>query len=376
MRAGLFSGLIGGALLFLTSNSSRAEGFEAGFESRGLTHDVEWEALRGPLKFYVSPGLDLGEKETKAAMLFYYHGTNGRPELEFIRQHIDEDDPWILVGMTFLGSGQFQYSEEARGAEMKIFQEIREELSGFLEGKEIATYVGGFSKGGWVSGLFAESDPTVDGAMILGAGVFDREGETPLAPFKFPKRILIGVGEQDGNLGMSYKALLRFKDLGGEVIFDEWKDLGHEPPNHSETIQQWLAVAVNSKGQLQSKALDWVERSLKEIETGEMPVQRKYIRLKAMSVAPFARFADEEGKRAVRKIVEEVVKDKAVIPEREAERLYLETLAKEAGERSLENLIECRRSYRDISEKYPGTHFGKRSDDALVRTGKLLEGRP
>ncbi|NIP97911.1 MAG: prolyl oligopeptidase family serine peptidase, partial [Akkermansiaceae bacterium] len=101
--------------------------------------------------------------------IFYYHGTGGKPTTELIRSHTGGQD-WFVVGMAYRQKGSFTYSRQTLEDEWQILHATRRHLATKYNLDPKRVYVAGFSKGGWMSGFMLQRDPSLAGAIILGAG--------------------------------------------------------------------------------------------------------------------------------------------------------------------------------------------------------------
>ena len=112
-------------------------------------------------------------------------------------------------------------------------------------------YIGGFSKGGWMTGMIAEAYPDeIAGAWIGGAGVTPRFANMPKPKGTYiarrgkkPTPIYIGVGELDINRIAALDGITHYAKLNGQVTFDEYANIGHAYKNTS-SIEDWFAVEL------------------------------------------------------------------------------------------------------------------------------------
>lgn len=173
--------------------------------------------------------------------VFYYHGTGGRPDINLIRSHTGGQD-WIVVGMSYVKEGTFQLTPEGLAAEMKVLKEVREQLQQRVNLDPERVYVSGFSKGGWMSGLFLQQDRSLAGGIILGAGHL-HEVKGGSRPFAESIPIFIGVGRYDGNYPLALQAMVFFRKLGAATVMETWAELGHRfPQDKSQGLTEWFAL--------------------------------------------------------------------------------------------------------------------------------------
>lgn len=200
--------------------------------------------------------------------VLHYHGTGGRPNTDLIRSHTGRKD-WIVVGMGYVREGQFQLTPEGLDAEIRVLEEVRAQLQTRINLDPSRTYVSGFSKGGWVSGLLLQKERSLAGAVILGAGHL-HQLQTPSPPFANKKAVFIGVGRYDGNYPLSLKAAVFFRGLGANSVMEAWQGIGHRFPREgSKGLKEWFALQVGN-GPLENE----MEKELNQILASEDKFQK------------------------------------------------------------------------------------------------------
>jgi predicted esterase len=349
----------------------------------GTVVEFCWPGLPQPLQVFVPGNYDdsAGAVQTYP-VLFYYHGTDGRPTVDFVRHHSAGRD-WVLVGMTYRSPGRFQYSKEGIAKEMEIYQAVRLALSQRLRIDGARTYVGGFSKGGWVSALFLEKDPFLAGGLIMGGGVFERRDESEPPAFSRPKAIYIGIGEDDGNFALSHKAKRHFDQFGASTTLELWAGIGHSLPAEARDLRQWLRVEASGSAAtdpenhpMRAEAITWFDRELRRIQKDEPAAIDRYLSLQRLAGAPFSKLADQEALNAAKKCYAKTVSEPDLAAEMEAEKRFREILERETRDLLVQTLIACHRDYAELAQTMPDTYFGQRARASEERTRRTLGPHP
>ncbi len=329
---------------------------------------IQTEHFENPVLVWLPKNYDASKQWPVMA---YYHGTNGAPTVEYLRLYSGGND-WVLIGMTYQKPGQFQFSGENLATERAILDEVLATVSKNVPIDKNRIYVSGFSKGGWVAGLFLKTDPTLAGGMILGAGTFT-EGMTD-----HPKKLYIGIGEDDPNLAMSFRARREFGvNKATEITFEIWPEIGHKFPMNgldpaSEPMQQWMQVQAGVADQ--GDAIEWMEGKLGTIGKSEsLSAFQKLEQIERMEASPFAGLLDKEGKEALA----EAITDLKTLPETQAEQkarsAFLKVIEYESRDRFISTLAECAAGYSRIVTAHPDTVYGKRAKAAMERIAQTLE---
>ena len=303
--------------------------------------------------------------------VFYYHGTSTVPDTKFIEHHTDRRD-WIVVGMSYRQRGQFTLTPETLADEIQILDSVREYLAlkHSLDRKRV--YVAGFSKGGWVSGLLVQRDPTIAGAAILGAGHLHRMQAQP-GPFRKRTPIFLGVGREDGNYPFSLRAVTFFRSLKAPVIMETWHGLGHTFPREgSPGLRQWLALEVDPTKDLTSVASAWVDERLNEIKEIEDPVEG-WLAYRELEDMPYLRTLDDEKKKEVMAARKSLEADEPVATEAKLLSAHRKLLRKEISSHARGSYEELLLDYLRISESAPESRQGKLAHHDHLRVEKILK---
>lgn len=315
-------------------------------------------------------------------VVYWYPGTGGRPSVDYIRRHT-EGKGWIIVGMGFRDPGRGKGDEASIATEMAILRGVRERVEHEYRIRPAHSFVGGFSKGGWVSGLFLARDPTLAGALIMGAGLLappPGAGEKAAAQ---PRRAAyIGIGELDGNRAMSQRAARELPLLNTVVTLDVWDGLGHTAPDRSESLRQWLrsASAESSGGAvidpLRIEAVEWfdlefVRLTSEKTDAGTLP--ERFFALEKLGRMPFFAALDDESRTAARDTLAEWSARPDLAPELGAQREYAAILNREGRDRQIGTLSVCREDYQRLAESAPQTVFGAAAARAEKRTSEMLK---
>lgn len=368
--------VLGIAVLVVSSFSvSPARTEEAPRPRPGEVVEIPFAPLGTDLKIWLPP--DHGEDpERRWPIWLYYHGTGGRPTVGFPLQAVRRGD-WVVVGMTYRKRGRFDYSHRNLAAEREIYHELLRTWNRdhALQLDPEKVFVGGFSKGGWLAGLFLESDPILAGAIVLGAGASSRSGEVSPRPFDSPRSVYVGVGESDGNLGMSHRAREHFKRLGGRVTLDVWPDCGHALPRSAPTfLRQWLrlrAARPEDEFGIRAEAVEWMDDTLREIADGDDPVEA-YFALDRLRDAPWYPLADREITTEITERLARLGSGPQLHDEIRARDRFHQILAVETRDRYLKTLRQVNGDYALLAEKFPDTRFGKKAALSRDRTAAML----
>lgn len=330
------------------------------------------EGLPQPVLWQVPKGY---QADRSWPVLIFYHGTNGRPSLELLSEYTQGEN-FILIGMTYVRPGRFQYSEEKLQDEIAACHRVIDLLAKECQIDRKRIYVGGFSKGGWVSAMFIDHDHRFAGGFVMGGGVYDRQLYDAK---KFTKRtpVYIGVGQKDGNAIMSLNAKVHFRNLGAEVCLEEWPDLGHRWPlgeHRGAAFAQWLELqAMEDRPTIQrEKTKDWFEKELKRVKGMKDPVFR-YQEAERLVEMPGTIFLGKSAREQGRALLADLRKVDPVKTEWGVQQRYRRIVRYEMKDRFLETLKKCSLAYRALAKKHPKTIYGKRAAIDYERTRFLIE---
>lgn len=246
---------------------------------------------------------------TAHPVLFYYHGTGGRPTTGMIQSYTGKMD-WIIVGMPYAVPTN-SISGESVAAELKRIGRVLEEIG------KVATirnrwWIGGFSKGGWISALMVESRaPGLAGAAILGAGIPDDQllklGKVQsLSPPSTPA-VYIGIGSMDTNVVYSLRAKERFHQRGLLVDLEIYPGFAHSMPSPSALgLSQWLQIQQENKSpELSQRSLNWWNGRIEKSLSIENPFRRLWY-LEETTRLPFSRLIPPDKRSAVASLITSV----------------------------------------------------------------------
>lgn len=315
-------------------------------------------------------------------VVYWYPGTGGRPSVDYIRRHTDGKG-WIIVGMGFRDPGRGKGDEASIATEMAILRGVRDRVEREYRIRPARSFVGGFSKGGWVSGVFVVRDPTLAGVLIMGAGLFDPPPGAGEKTASRPRRLAyIGIGELDGNRAMSQRAARDLPLLNTVATLDVWDGLGHTAPDRSESLRQWLrsASAESNVGAvidpLRTEAVEWFDREFgrltgEKTDAGTLP--QRYFALEKLSRMPFFATLDDESRTAAKETLAEWSARPDLAAELAVQRQFFEILDRESRDRQVGTLAICREDYRRLAEAAPQTIFGAAAARAEKRTAEMLK---
>ena len=297
--------------------------------------------------------------------VFFYHGTNGRPDTSLMRAHTEGKD-WIVVGMPYAQRGTFQLTPEGMEAELAIFRKVRAELQkrANLDPKRI--YVSGMSKGGWVSELLLQKERSLAGAAILAAGHMSQlDANLKAVPTETP--VFLGVGRLDQNYPFSLRARIFWRKLGAQVEMETWRGLGHSfPRSGSEGLKEWLAMRIGRRGDKQE-----LQAELSEILDREDEFERWW-GLVEFGERPFVK-ADEDMLAKVKTGRSELEKKDAIAREARILKESRRLLALEISKKTLSTLEEIVAGYDRIAKAADGTPQGEVAEEDHKRVSRILE---
>lgn len=364
-------------LLILSLHDLHSEESKASSEGSpvpGQVSKIPFAPLDSSLPVWIPEGHEEDDKR-RWPVLLYYHGTNGNPTLRFAMDAAGQED-WILIGMSYREKGRFSYQPDNLRAEIEVYNELletwNERFSLRLDPRRV--YVGGFSKGGWVSALFLEEDPRLAGAVILGAGHLGRADFDPAQFSLDGKPVYIGLGESDGNVGMSFRAKEVYEAAGARVTWEFWSNLGHTLPRKcTPSLHQWFRIEGQLDGshEIESKAIQWLEAEWSKAEVLENRVEQ-WTAVEEIKEAPWFRFADREILSEIREWEESWLRSEGSEEELAAKERYFSTLEAESKNRYVETLREAKERYHRLASEYPRTYWGARAAKARDRCAALL----
>ena len=305
--------------------------------------------------------------------IVYYHGTNGSPRIQLMRE-VTQGKEFLIVGMTYLNKGRFIQSDVNITAELSQLNKLKRVLTGEYNVDPSKIYVAGFSKGGWFSATLLERDHSLAGGLILGAGIFHnkRPNITP-KPFKTKKPIYIGVGRFDGNYPQSLAALLHFRKLGAQVTLEAWPDTQHAYPKDPPTsMRQWLQL---QSGLTTLKAKQWISLEEQRIDTIAEPIDQWYA-IKALLERPFVKRQGEDVKNQLSAKLTDLAKDPTVHAEAAFVKTSQDILKRELRDRYVSTLEVILPRYEALAKKASGTRAGDIAEKDAARVRKLLGNDP
>jgi dienelactone hydrolase len=271
--------------------------------------------------------------------------------------------------MTYVQQGKFTFTQDNLNKELTILRSVRHHLVSKYNVDPRRTYVSGFSKGGWISGLLLQADPELAGAVILGAGHVHK---VQAKPYKFGKRtpVFIGVGRQDGNYPFALSAVTFYRGLGATTTLDTWHDVGHSfPKPDSPALTQWLAIERDPEADHTAAAVKWSTERLADIKSIPDPVKR-WVAVQDMLTYPYYGFLTEDQKAPIIAARTALEKLPAVAPEAKTLAAHRQLLRAELSERSKPNYEKLLGAYLDLANSAPDTRQGDiaRHDHYRIKT--------
>ena len=293
--------------------------------------------------------------------LFYYHGTNGKPQTQLARRHTGDED-WIVVGMPYAQRGLLQWEKERVALESKVLRAVRDRLVAEAGLNEKQVYLSGFSKGGWFAGLLMQEEEWVAGAAVMGAGHI-KPLENISSSLVRNKPIFIGVGRLDRNYTYSLRAKVYFRKRGAKVEMEEWPDLGHRFPREGSVgLKEWLALRLGKQVDQEALEKEWQE-------IAEMKGYEQWLQLRLFHDRPFVQAANWQKKIAdvQKKIEAEPTIAREVRILKESRRL----LGKEIGKRTYQDLKTIADGYESIVKGAGESPQGKVAQHDFARAAEI-----
>jgi hypothetical protein len=263
--------------------------------------------------------------------------------------------------------------------EMAMLRAVRDDLAKLVRIDPARAYVGGFSKGGWFAAEFAEVYMRdFAGAYILGAGKSHRRVRNPVAFGPVKKPVYIGIGQLDPNFIYAVRAVEQFRNLGGNVTFDEFLGAGHTMPAGSadgSAFANWFAVEA-AKGGGGSAALGatltkW-SGGLRDRLAGEAPALERWLALERARRNPFSALLGDAEKRELDALGQELAATPEVAAEAPLQSTYYRLLDDESRQESWDHYRSMAKRYHALYRDSPATYFGRRAALDCYRLGSLL----
>ncbi len=174
---------------------------------------------------------------------------------------------FIIVSMYYTPSGypRLHHGRQWIRAEKALFLETLKVTSSHLNVDPELVFMGGYSKGGYHTGIIGEQVlDSLAGLIIMGAGRYaivkkDTASRTRYVTYDhYPlskkgirgKRIFIGVGEHDAANQRARLGAQLYGDWGADVTFEEWPGVGHminTPVFPSKMLHNWLRESVEKR---------------------------------------------------------------------------------------------------------------------------------
>lgn len=343
-----------------------------------------------PLQLFLPKKYDEAANAPKVwPLILWFHGTNGRPTTQLLRDAGAGED-FVLLGMTYLQDGRFQYTPDGLAAEIAAYRQVVGDLqkSQRIRIDPRRIYVGGFSKGGWLSALYFEKDPLLAGALVMGGGVFDRP-DSAKDRFATVRSVYVGIGSLDPNLAVSRKAQHFLSQLGSRVTLDIWPGIGHRYPrseDHLRALRQWLAIEAAAvpperkiDQELRDEAIEWFGDEIRRLK-GEMNADPPrdavalWMQLEELAVKPFVSIIDDAAREQAKELLAELRSDPKVSEEMQVRDRYRKIQSKEFVDLTIERLATVASEYKKLWIEHPKTYHGELARQSYERTQQLLRG--
>ncbi len=314
------------------------------------------------------------DPQKRYPVVFFYHGLGGQPDTSLIRFHTGPKD-WIVVGMGYVKSGRTDLSTDGLAREMALFHKVKKQVVEKYGGNIRECYAAGFSKGGWLTDAMLQTQPSLAGGIVLGAGKmmqFNQMKTYPQSKFSGKKAVFIGIGRSDANYTFAYHALLMHRKMGAAVTLEIWRDLGHSTPQPgSAGLEQWLRLRLSNKGGL--KELAEQKTKIAFDAAVKLPELEQYFVLRDLSATPYVKLLGEAWKKRIDAGIAILKKDKKVLQESLAYSKKQKALFYELKYRNSADLEKVVGGYRSIQKSYPNSKEAVLMAKDIARVERLLE---
>lgn len=339
----------------------------------GKEFAVDWAGTEDQLLVFLPENYDSARRWP---VLLYYHGTNGKPRTDIFRAHTGGRD-WVIVGMTYRERGLLTLEGQAHMVdytrkEVAQFHRVREALSAHLSIEPARIYLGGLSKGGWITSMLGNAEPQSFAGFIMLMGGRQRHLPASPQPKAFEgKPYFIAVGEEDNNYVFSRLAEAWFGRLGAVTTFRSYPGLGHDLPRQMPTLERWLQLEADPKA-LAVSASHWFDAALKEAREKATPLDQ-YRSLKTMFEDPQLRALPPDALVTVRAALNDLVARIPAVRElASAERRFKQLMVKEMQIQTLAQMRAVRDGYLALRPALKGSDLSEVVDQAAARVHKAL----
>lgn len=337
--------------------------FEPGHEA-----EVDWLPTKKHARVYLPK--DYNDQRAWPLIVFY-HGTGGSPTTGMMR-HYTREKGFIVVGMAY-GSDPMFFGAENISTETRHIALIRERLGQVvkLDGR---VYIGGFSLGGWTSDLITRRGvPGLAGSLIMAAGKHPGDLDAVVKPKELAPQpqasgpVYIGLGQYDGNFVYALRAVELYRKRNQLVTFDEFLGRGHESPRETELLYQWLTIeSLNDPKKRAAEAARWFDGKWADSEKIEAPLTR-YLYLKHMSGAPFARYLDSSRRAQLLGTIHKASGSPDFAAEFKIRDGYFTLLNREKDSVRPGELIPLMQEYHRLYLSKQASHYGQRAGLDVLR---------
>ena len=305
----------------------------------------------------------------KHPTIFYYHGKDEAPSTKYMRKQAGDKD-WIIVGMSYIKSGNYKSSDETYAVEKAAFEYVRNIMIEEHATNPSRLFVSGFSKGAFHAELLLLSNPSINGGIILDPGHRYFVPKS-LSKYRYQKPIHIAVGQNDKNFLFALKSYLTHRRLGADVTLEEWPNHGRSlPKSRSESLSQWFKLRNTPAAKIKTLANEKIATAIKKADYLEFPIQ--WARLIEIQQMPYYSRADAEIQKALNAQLAFTKQDPVVIREAGlySKRRFL--LYQENTSTSILSLQKIAFRYKLLANSSPRSHQGKLLKNDAERLRELL----
>ena len=316
-------------------------------------------------------------------IVHHYHGTNGKPTVGIPRLYT-RGKGFVIVGMDFTERGNSPVTKEFYQNELKAIADTHRLVGQHVRIDGNRVYVGGFSKGGWVSSRLAESYmPDLSGAYVLGAGQAPYTVDRPIQLRK-KRSLYIGVGQLEINYPWGVMAIDHFDSLGFQVTFEAYPGLGHSMPTQqsgadpfrrvSTHFLQWWDVERHrdQPAPLREPVQNWFGAIGRLAADTEVSTNARYLAVYRSRRAPFYHYLNQEQRQALAGWLKELSAVPSVQKEITAQSRFFQLIERENSNRTFSTLLSVATEYHEAYARNAETYHGALAGLCSERLRKQL----
>ncbi|MEX0744131.1 MAG: tetratricopeptide repeat protein [Phycisphaeraceae bacterium] len=198
---------------------------------------LEDPGFRGHIKIYVPSDYT---PDRSWPVLFNYHGMNGRPTTQPVRQMIDGRGA-IVVGMSYPSENSHDtFNREALHEERQHLQRVAGIVNRHLNVDEQLIFLGGTSRGGFYTSVLVEAMPQDVAGLYCLASVRNDGDRGRVPPAMRGMSVYMAYGSEDPHGNRGDDAVRVYQQAGLKVTREIWPGLGHTIKRDCEVFDAWI----------------------------------------------------------------------------------------------------------------------------------------